>query len=308
MSWYIGFTPRTVGSAPVPPSAPSNLQVLLQGQTSANNTPSPPTPTSPNFTKIGWAAASPGSRPLGSYNIYRGVNGGALTLYDNVPSSVLTYSDSNATLSINGTAGSGPQYYTANTYQYKVSAVDNQGLEGPLSTTQKMIVYQNGQMNWLGDYSFGVSVNYNDTTGVPQGGTADIACTITTPYGGFLPVSGNLYTQWNMWVGACNYLQMDIKPTQNGQRLQLYCVRVGDVNIYNSSGQSYNSDFANYGPPLTNGVWGTYRFPLPNILTDYGPSGTFGPAVQYAVYKFAVQDQTGNAGVVFYVDNIMYVP
>jgi len=295
----------TPNSGVGPPSAPTNLQVILQGENSADNTPSPPTPTNPNRIDISWTAAVAGGLAINNYKIYRSVNRGAFSLYASPAGTGTTYSDTSATLCTNGTAGSTPPYYPANTYQYKVSAVDTGGNESALSGTQIFVIYKNGARGWDLDYGFGGSTNYSDTTGSPQGGVADVLFT-NSGFGGMLPVSSKLVTQWNFWVGAYTYLYVDIKPTNPSFTFQLYALRVGDVHIYNSSGVSYNVNpgSLSYGSAPANGVWGTHKIPLADFLTDWGPSGAGPAAVQNALYKFAIQNNVASNGN-FYVDNMI---
>jgi hypothetical protein len=295
----------TPNSGVGPPSAPTNLQLILAGQNSADNTPSPPTPTNPNRLDISWTAAVAGGLPLNNYKIYRSVNRGVFSFYAAPAGLGTTYSDTAATLSTNGTAGSTAPYYTANTYQYKVSAVDTGGNESAQSGPQIFVIYKNGTRGWNLDYAFGGSPNYSDTTGSPQGGVADVLFT-NSGFGGMLPVSSHWVTQWNMWVGGYRYLSFDLKPTNAAFAFQLYALRVGDVKIYNSSGVSYNVNpgSISYGAVPVNGVWGTHKVPVADFLTDWGPSGAGPAVVQNALYKFAIQNNVASNGN-FYVDNII---
>jgi hypothetical protein len=52
-----------------------------------------------------------------------------------------------------------------------------------------------------------------------------------------------------------------------------------------------------YGPPPVVGQWTTYKIPL----TDLGVAGTH-------IYKFAIQDVTGLASNVFYLDDVGFLP
>ena len=295
-----GLLPLSVPGSP--PTAPTNLQVVLVGQDGASSTPSPPTPTNPNRINIAWTAATPGGLPISFYNIYRSVNGGGFTLY--ATASGTTYSDLAATLSTNGTAGAGPIYYVANTYLYKVSAVDIGLNEGPLSGTQLFTIYKDSVFNWGGDFDYGgMTSDYHDVTGSPQGGTGDILNTVSGAFAGWLPWAGNLCTQWNMWAGAYNYISLDLKPSAPGQTWNIYAVRVGDVSI--SRPATYSNDVGHYGPAPAVGVWATYKVPLVVFLEDNTSGAT---VLQQAMYKFASTDQTGSASNHWWVDNVILSP
>lgn len=306
-----GFTVRHARQTPVviAGGAPANLLMILQGQTSPNSTPSAPTPPFPDQMSLAWDAVGGAS----SYKIYRtAANGSTFSLYDTSASN--TYTDLGAIGCVGVTAGSaGPPpvaNYVANTYLYKVSAVVS-GVETAQSTTQKFQVYKNGVASgWGGDYSFpnpGVNcfIDYNDTVGDPAG---CVKFNFTgASFAGFQPYMGNNMTLWNAWSGAFNFLTFDLKPTISGQTWQLNPLRVGDVPIYNTSGgQTAIVINGNLGPVPTNGQWDTYKIALSTMLNDYGSAGTGPPVIQRAIYKFAIQDTTGNASGTFYMRNVFY--
>jgi len=296
---YSGGRGRTSGVAP---GIPSNLQMVLQGEDSAGaNQGNAPTPQNPNRTDISWTAPALTSFAIDHYEVWRNS-----ALYATTPDATPFYSDTAATNCVSGTAGSGPIFYNNTKYLYQVKAVDVQGNKSGLSGSQSFTVYKNGTFNWSGDYSFaGLIVNYNDTNGAPQGGTADISCTGSgTAFPGFQPHAGKLTTEWNMGIQAFNYLQLDVKPTRTGQTWQLGSLRVGDVNIQAQGGGQLVVQMSSYNTP-SNGVWSTYKIPLVDILTDW-TSGS--PAVQTAFYKFFLQDTTGDTSPIWYVDNILFLP
>jgi hypothetical protein len=302
----------TVSSQTGSPAAPTNVMMILQGQTQANSTSSPPSPSAPNVTAISWSAAVPGTYPIASYKIYRSTTSASagFNLLASPSGLGTSYVDNAATNSVNGTAGSSMPYYRATTYWYKVSAVDTHGTEGPLSVTQSALLYSNGTNYWGGNFNNGLTETDNDTAGGWPGGVQDMKCQPTTAYGELLYYSGGLYTQWNMWVGAFQFIQFDLKPMTGALQLQMYALRSGDVQIYNSSGSSYNINpmASKYGPTPQVGVIGTYKIPLADFLTDYGPSGAGPATVENAFYKFAIQDQTGNPANGWYLNNIKLVP
>ena len=150
-------------------------------------------------------------------------------------------------------------------------------------------MYYNGVFNWGGDYSFAAVPNYQDTSGGPLEGPYDIAVTVTSPWGGFLPYAGGTVPLWNFNDAGYTYLTLAFKPTIANQKAQVYFVKVGDIPV----GVTVNLFSGQYGPAPQPGVWGTYKIPL----ADLGVLNT-------SVYKFAVQDQTGLSNYVFYLDNI----
>jgi hypothetical protein len=303
-SFTVSGQAATLSQSTVLPAAPANVLLLLQGQTSANNTPSPPVPSSPNYQKIGWTAAVAGSHPVASYKVYRGVNGATPTLYASGITGT-TYADTAATSCVNGTPGTTAPYYQANSYVYLVSAVDTLGNEGPQSAAPAFQIYKNG-FNWGGDFANGETSNFADTSGLPNGSsTSDIKVSMTAQYGETLYYAGNLVTSFNMWVGAFNYLSIDLKTTSANPSFALYALRAGDHSLYDSTGTAYSINPLNYGPAPVVGQWATYKIPLSAFLTDYGPSGAGTPVVQNAFYKFAFQDKTGASSNAWFFDNII---
>jgi hypothetical protein len=155
--------------------------------------------------------------------------------------------------------------------------------------TSTFWVYYDGVFNWGGDYSFAAAANYKDTTGIPEEGPYDIAVTVTSAWGGFLPFAGGTVPLWDFNDNAYNYLVIDLKPTVANQRWQIYFVKVGDVSL--PAGCAMN--VLNFGPAPVVGKWATYKIPLSSLCV-----------AQTDVYKFAVQDQTGLASNTWYVDNV----
>lgn len=290
----------------IPPQV-QNLQLQYQGVTAftadgALPFNGPPdnswTPPFPGTSVISWNTVI-----ADSYDIFREDNRSGT--YNQIGTAVLPpYVDATAAISVNPTAGAGPQYYPSNSYRYKVRARNSAGI-GPFSAVNTFVVYQNGTFNYSGDYSFDLAVNYQDTSGGPQGGIADIRCDLLAPFGGFQPHSGGNTVQWNHWQGGYDYLRFDLKLGTPGLFFEFYALRAGDVGIYNSSGITYSNFLQTFGPPESTN-WATYIIALPTYLTDYGPSGTSGPVIQYAGYKWAVHEKSGAATGTWYMDNIMY--
>lgn len=300
MSTFITYSAGFGRTSQPPPSAPTNLTLTLQGQSTPNSTTSPPTPPQPNSQSLAWD-----SIPGATYNIYRSTLSAisGFSLYDTAVTN--SYTDVAANNCVNGTLGSGPQYYVGNTYWYRVSAVVN-GVEGPKSDTQRFVIYQNGTYNWGGDFTPpNTTVNYNDTTGGPQGGTADIAVAFTAAGGSFVPYTGNLATQYNLWAGAFAFLSLDLRPSIVGQSWRMFAQRYSNVSLYDNIGSVYTIDPTTYGPAPVNGAWATYKIPLSALLSDFSPSGTLGPVQQFAMFEFDIVDNTGNSSGTWFIDNII---
>ena len=157
------------------------------------------------------------------------------------------------------------------------------------TSTSTFWVYYDGVFNWGGDYSFAAAANYKDTTGIPEEGAYDIAVTLTSAWGGFLPYAGGTVPLWNFNDNAYNYLVVDLKPTVANQQWQIYFVKVGDISL--PSGCAMN--VLNFGPAPVVGKWATYKIPLSSLCV-----------AQTAIYKVAIQDQTGLARNTWYVDNL----
>jgi len=290
------------GQTNVSPSVLAQVQGLLldlQGQSSSNSTPSPPTPPLPNQQTIRWSAVSGAT----GYKIYRSVNGGSFTAYDT--SATTSYTDLAATTCVNGTAGSGPDYYVPNSYRYKVAATAGAS-EGPQSTTQSCIYYANGvQEHTGGDFNLNCTTDYANSGGSPQGGhTLCMLMTTTGGFGDWIPWAGNLATQWNLNIADYNYFQMDIKAMQASSSMQLAPIRVGDVAIQAQGGGQLLIQTSAYAT-LINGSWVTVKIPLVDLMTDW----TSGSGVQlHSWYKTNVQDNSGSSGRTYYFDNVMFVP
>jgi hypothetical protein len=148
-------------------------------------------------------------------------------------------------------------------------------------------VYYNGMFDWPGDYSFVLTPNYADTTGAPLSGTKDIKVVTNSPYGGWLPYAQN----WSFDSRPYTKLTFALKPTIANQAWQIFFVKVGDVPV------GITLDVTKYGPAPVAGKWGVYTIPL----ADLGVLGT-------TIYKFGIQDQSGQAPNTWYIDNVGFVP
>ena len=226
------------GGSVTPPAAPAG-GILITGQTQ-------------NTISISWTASVAGTNPIDHYKIYR--NG---TAYDTAAATATSYTDSKAT---NATS---PTFVQAATiYSYTVSTVDNQGNEGAQTSQATYWAYYQGTQYWPGDYSYGVSVNYADTTGQPPAGTNDIMITANGAGGGFQPYSGKDVPTYDLEAGSFNYLVVSLKPTVSGQLWNIGIVsRLPPGDVYNNALVSVT----NYGPAPVVGQWATYKIPLAAI-------------------------------------------
>jgi hypothetical protein len=147
-------------------------------------------------------------------------------------------------------------------------------------------VYHDGVFAWPGDYSFVAVPDYRDTSGVPLSGKYDVKVTVTSPWGGWQPFA----TNWVFDTTPYNYLRFALKPTVANQTAQVYFMLVGDKPVGNGV------DPFKYGPAPVAGQWNVYTIPLADI-----------GVAKMKIYKFAIQDKTGLASNVFYVDDVAFV-
>jgi hypothetical protein len=218
-------------------------------------------------------------------------------------SSTLKWSSTNATSCSAGGAWSGSKAVsgsqsvtptTSSSYQLTCIGSDGSTASASLSITVASAppsgtswVYYNGHMDWPGDYSFGASIDYSDTSGAPLSGSTDIKVTITGSWGGWLPYAQN----WDFNSAGYTKLTFSLKPTVANQVWNVYFVKVGDVPV----GIYLNP--SNYGPAPVVGKWATYTIPL----ADLGVLGQ-------SIYKFCIHDETGMGSNTWYVDNVGFVP
>jgi len=148
-------------------------------------------------------------------------------------------------------------------------------------------VYRDGAFLWGGDWSFNAKIWYADKEGLPLTGRYDIKVTLTGAWGGFQPFARSL----NFNLSPYAYLTFALKPTVANQTLKLTFARRADL----PAGSAI--DPLKYGPAPMVGQWSTYKIPL----ADAGVAGL-------RVMKFAIQDQTGLANNVFYLNDIGFLP
>ena len=147
-------------------------------------------------------------------------------------------------------------------------------------------VYHDGVFAWPGDYSYVATPDYRDTSGVPLSGKYDVKVTVTSQWGGWQPFA----TNWDFDTKPYKYLRFALKPTRPNQTAQVYFMLVGDKPV------GKTVDVFKYGPAPVVGQWNLYTIPL----ADIGVSKT-------NIYIFAIQDQTGLANNIFYVDDVAFV-
>lgn len=155
-------------------------------------------------------------------------------------------------------------------------------------------VYYNGMFYWAGDYSYGGTVVWADTTGHPENSPYDVM--FISGGGGWQPYSpGN-----NFNTGAYLYLEMDLKPVSASfKNWWVGFANVGDKPCGSEVTLPKDAN-GTYGPTPVAGKWATYKIPLKNM--NVGP-GT----VNINIYKFAVTTASaGNEGN-WYVNNVRFL-
>ncbi len=240
--WLLSGSDATAPAGDLGPAAPAGLTMTNQTTDSIS---------------ISWNAVKPGDAPIARYNIYR--NG--------IPYAIArsnSYTDKKAINTNSPVTNAGPTMEIADSvYAYAVSAVDTEGRESSRQANATFWVYHEGRFDWLGDYSYptpgGITIDYNDTSGAPQEGPADIKVSATAPASGFMPFSGKTSAQWDLQGGSFNYLSIDLKPTLPGQDWQIFMVSrlpPGDVTPWSFT------HLSKYGPAAVVGKWATYKIPL----------------------------------------------
>jgi len=169
--------------------------------------------------------------------------------------------------------------------------------------------YFNGTFNWGGDYSWNVSLNYQDTSGEPLSGNHDLKVSLTGQWGGWQPYMctelaeplSACVAQYDYPLAGYTYLTVSLKPTVANQQWSAQFVAVGDkgipCNYANPANAGAGVNVTAYGPAPVAGQWGTYKIPLSAFCVGAGTSNV-------NVYKFHIQDQTGLSSNTWYVDNV----
>ncbi len=174
------------GSSGSGPGAPANL--LMTGQTISS-------------ISLSWSAGSAGPYPVASYRVYR--NG---SLYATVTGT--SYTDSAAS---NATVPAFTQ--NATIYSYAVTAVDTKGNESA-QAYPTVYFYHNGvATEGQSDYSYGITENWQSTSGSPAVGTYDVSL-MYPDGGGFQPYTNPpLAPNYDLELGSFKYLTLDVKVT-----------------------------------------------------------------------------------------------
>jgi endoglucanase len=167
------------------------------------------------------------------------------------------------------------------------AAAANTSTAKPKPQAKPSWVYHEGEFLWAGDYSFNARPAYNDKEGAAADGRRDIKVTLTGPWGGFQPYANHMDFDLSHYA----YLTFALKPTTDRQSLAVYFEKAGDTPA------GVGVDPLRYGPPPVVGEWTTYKIPL----ADLGVAGQH-------VFKFAIQDKTGLANNVFYLNDIGFLP
>lgn len=145
--------------------------------------------------------------------------------------------------------------------------------------------YHAGVWSWAGDYSYAAKINYADTVG--NAPAKDIAVTLTSSWGAWQPF---MASNWKYSTAGYTKLTFSLKPTQVGQRWNVFFVGVGDVALPAGCGK----DVLKYGPAPVVGQWATYTVPLSDLCVGGGID----------VYKFDIQDQTGALQNTWYANDV----
>jgi hypothetical protein len=304
-------------------SAPTLVQMLLQGQTSQNQATNigPPNtfqPQNGNYTMIGWLGVSGAL----SYNIYRctiplgqqATGTLSYTLYATISASAAAsaysgyvsgsngapyqtavncaYGDTNALNCVNGTQGPTPgDLWAGIGYSYKVSAVVG-GNESALSDPHYAEYISNGlAIMYL--TCFNNTPNIAATTGgtTPTGNTKTIEWDSgLSPY--WNPYCGNGATEWNLNLRAFNYVQFYIKANQAGNGQLRTAIEQENDTLINGGAYTYF--------PTTTGSYSLVKLSLASMMTDTarGRQNTF--------YKFGSFDVNGNSGT-WWIDALRFV-
>lgn len=161
-------------------------------------------------------------------------------------------------------------------------------------------VYYNGKFSWGGDWSAGATANYADTTGKPLSGATDIAMTLTSSYGMWIPYAPiGVAGLPSFDASAYTKLTFALKPTVAGQKWSLYAVQAPAGETF-TQGCVIN-DISTYGTAVV-GQWTTYTVPLSVLCVGNGL------AVGTTLRKLGLQDQSGSVGNKWDIDNVGFTP
>jgi hypothetical protein len=290
-----GSSTSTASSSvtPTAPSgaAPTQVQLLLQGQTAQNlgtQTGNPFVPQSPNYTMIGYLGVSGAT----SYKIYRATipvgsqaTGLTYTAYatqtaaaaaaaysgyvsgsGSAPHSVAVncaYGDTAATGCVATAQGAGNDYWPGTGYSYKVSAIVG-GVEGPQSAAHFGAYASNGvRVLYLNSF------NNDPNTAATNGGTTPGGNTMTldwseTSQGYFNPYAGNGATEWALNIRQWNYMEVWAKCTAANCNVNIQGENVNDVTLNGSGANAVFNNYATWVP----GSYVHFKIPLADFWTD----------------------------------------
>jgi hypothetical protein len=148
-----------------------------------------------------------------------------------------------------------------------------------------------GGYKWGGDLDSGVTVNYaaSDAT------YTDVwQVIVSSAFGYILPTTGNIYCQYNQWVGATDNLYILMSVSDATAQFTMHGEIVGDLPMGNIN----LSSFVAGGTVLAN-TYQLYTVPRTAFMIPQSGWGNgFGDAsavgvLQHAFYKFLVQEGTG---------------
>lgn len=171
----------------------------------------------------------------------------------------------------------------------------------PTPTAGTTWIYQDGVFNWPGDWSGSeATINYEDTAGDP--GTKDVAVKINEAWGFWLPYCPQVGPSINGYsVPSCNVagytsITMQLKATIPGQRwsLAIYKYNISNGVLTDDTIVGTVPDLVPYGGNAVVGQFVTYTVPL----------AAMGAEGLTTMYKFLLQDQTGQTGQTWYVNNV----
>jgi hypothetical protein len=181
------------------------------------------------------------------------------------------------------------------------------GGSGGGGTPPAYVVYSNGTFAWAstgGTFAGGTTVNYTDTAGAAPGGAQDMAVKVTQTYGIWLPYINNYCnnTAVNLCFAVSPYTNFvfQVKPTVANQTFQMSFAYATDSSEVDTQDGVWVTNVASYcTPALTSGVWSQCTIPL----SAFGFNGPLVNGVRYE-RKFSIQDETGLASNLFYLENV----
>lgn len=149
-------------------------------------------------------------------------------------------------------------------------------------------VYHLGVFKWPGDFSYSVSQNYNDTTGVPPAGVADLQIIQRGQGGSWQPY----FTGYAFDLKPFTKLTFMVKPMAASSVFQVYFEATGDFPI----GKSVDNIAPFCTPPLQIGKWSTCTIPLSAFDSTTKVTGA-------SIMKFDVRDN-GPVATTFYLAEV----